>query len=365
LATGLLLAVVSGILLFQRVEPFASEFYLFIWWSYIIAIDAVTYLIQNNSLIISRTREFLIMLPWSVAFWLLFEMVNLRLDNWHYINVASNIWVRWPGYFLAYATVLPGIFETAEVLGCLGLYHRVRCRQRVIAPVRFFAFYGTGILFLALSLAAPRFCFPLIWLAFIFLLEPLNYTHGGLSLLRDWELGKPKNLLLLLTAGLVCGGLWELWNFWAGAKWIYTVPFFDELKIFEMPLAGFLGFPPFAVECYVMYNFISLFRGKRTWLKDNPPQTSYRRLSPRVTLSVAAVMILFFAIGFQVLDRHTVKSFALRPTLSTSKTPSAVLSRETGIIVTNSVPCIVCFADAQANQFWLESRKVLANNTRW
>jgi len=60
----------------------------------------------------------------------------------------------------------------------------------------------------------------------------------------------------LLASGLVCGVLWEFWNYWAIAKWTYTVPFFGNVKIFEMPVLGFLGFPPFAVECWVMYIFL-------------------------------------------------------------------------------------------------------------
>ena len=42
----------------------------------------------------------------------------------------------------------------------------------------------------------------------------------------------------------------ELWNNWARAKWQYTVPIMENLKIFEMPLPGYLGFPPFALECF-------------------------------------------------------------------------------------------------------------------
>jgi hypothetical protein len=32
----------------------------------------------------------------------------------------------------------------------------------------------------------------------------------------------------------------------------------QDLKIFEMPVAGFLGFGPFAWEYFVMYNFARL-----------------------------------------------------------------------------------------------------------
>ncbi len=56
-------------------------------------------------------------------------------------------------------------------------------------------------------------------------------------------------------SGLLCGVLWEFWNYWARAKWHYTVPILENLKMFEMPLPGYLGFPPFAVECFTMYVF--------------------------------------------------------------------------------------------------------------
>jgi len=32
----------------------------------------------------------------------------------------------------------------------------------------------------------------------------------------------------------------------------------ENLKIFEMPVPGYLGFPAFALECFTMYVFIRL-----------------------------------------------------------------------------------------------------------
>jgi len=37
--------------------------------------------------------------------------------------------------------------------------------------------------------------------------------------------------------------VWEFWNYGAN-EMTYTVPFFGNVKIFEMPVLGFLGFPP-------------------------------------------------------------------------------------------------------------------------
>jgi hypothetical protein len=59
-----------------------------------------------------------------------------------------------------------------------------------------------------------------------------------------------------MLGGLLCGVVWEFWNYWAGAKWSYSIPFFNKWKIFEMPVLGFLGFLPFALECWVLYHLL-------------------------------------------------------------------------------------------------------------
>ncbi|MHC4652839.1 MAG: hypothetical protein ACYTES_18520, partial [Planctomycetota bacterium] len=61
--------------------------------------------------------------------------------------------------------------------------------------------------------------------------------------------------------GLTCGVLWEFWNYWAAAKWTYDLPFLGPLeqhRLFEMPLPGFGGFLPFALECWVVFQTILL-----------------------------------------------------------------------------------------------------------
>jgi hypothetical protein len=99
-------------------------------------------------------------------------------------------------------------------------------------------------------LAAP------VFLGFIFLLDPINARAEDDSLLRDIRSGDHVRIINLLIAGFICGGLWEFWNFWAKAKWIYTVPILGGVKIFEMPVLGYFGFPPFALECFAMYVFV-------------------------------------------------------------------------------------------------------------
>jgi len=87
-------------------------------------------------------------------------------------------------------------------------------------------------------------------------LTGMRVTGADRSLLGDLEQGRPGRIPRRLLAGALIGLRWELFNIEARRKWIYTVPFFDELKLFEMPVLGFLGFPPFTVECFVLWQFL-------------------------------------------------------------------------------------------------------------
>ncbi len=115
-----------------------------------------------------------------------------------------------------------------------------------------------GTACLVLPLVWPRYCFPLVWGAGFFLLDPFVKLLGGRSLIQAWLDGERREHLCLLAAGLLCGLWWEAWNYGATAKWVYTLPVLNFGKIFEMPVLGYLGFPPFALECAVMYNFMQV-----------------------------------------------------------------------------------------------------------
>jgi len=309
---GILILILSEILLFKKVEPFYSWFYFFAWWSYILTIDAIIYRLKGNSLILNRTKEFFLMIPWSVFIWLIFEAANLSLENWYYINLPNSVIERWLGYAIAYGTVLPGLFETTELLESLGLYKKSKVKKIVISMEKHTVLILLGVVCLVASVLIPYYFFSLIWVGFIFLLEPFNYRFGGRSLLKDLEEGNPRKIYLLLMAGLICGLLWEFWNFWARSKWIYTVPFFEELKGFEMPVLGFLGFPPFAVQAYVMYNFISLFRFQRGWEESTYCLRLEKKTRVLTTVLTTILMVSFFILIFKLIDLKTVDSYETR-----------------------------------------------------
>ena len=309
---GIFLLIFSEILHFKKIDPFYSWFYCFAWWSYILIIDAIIYRLKGNSLILSRTKELLLMVPWSVFIWLIFEAANLSLENWYYINLPNSTVERWLGYAVAYGTVLPGIFETTELLETIVVLKKSQTKKTVLSQKGHRVLILLGVLCLVSSVLIPKYFFPFIWVGFIFLLEPFNYRFGGRSLLKDLEGENPRKIYLLLTAGLICGLLWEFWNFWSLSKWIYTVPFFEDMKGFEMPVLGFLGFPPFAIQAYVMYNFISLFRFGRGW-EESTYRLHFEKKTRPLTIILTAIFIVSFTILiFRAIDLKTVDSYETR-----------------------------------------------------
>src|SRR5207244_304998 len=121
--------------------------------------------------------------------------------------------------------------------------------------------------------------------------EPLLYRRDPeRSLLGDIARGAWGRIARLMTAGLVAGALWESFNAMARGRWIYTVPFLEHWKIFEMPPAGFIGFPFFALEVWSLYHLLA-------------PRTSRR------VLLGSAVFALLVLAG---IDRWTVSSTAPR-----------------------------------------------------
>lgn len=249
--------------MFLRVEPVYTYFTPIVWSGYILFIDSVIYKIRGRSLISQRPREFLFMLFLSLVFWLVFEAYNLRIKNWHYVGLPDQLWARCLGFGWSFATILPAILLTARLLEVVGFPKVSVPKVKVgLAVSRAFIVMGAVCLIVPplLPFAIARHLITAIWLGFFFLLDPINSLRGGWSLLADLERGDLSRLTVLFASGLICGLLWEFWNYWAGVKWSYAVPFALGPKIFEMPLGGYFGFLPFAVECHVVYVFVTTFR---------------------------------------------------------------------------------------------------------
>ena len=125
LFTSALIFSTSIFFLWLGKEPFKTYFFLFAWWSFIGAADSWLYLRGGDSILVANPVGFFVSLvPFSAFLWFVFEAFNLRLRNWHYAGAPEEIWLRWPGTFLAFGTVLPGIFLAANLLEYFGIFRK-------------------------------------------------------------------------------------------------------------------------------------------------------------------------------------------------------------------------------------------------
>ena len=275
-AIGFLLLANAEILMFRHVWPIDVYFTPIAWTTYLLIADSMVQSITGRSRMTDSPRGFLLCAALSVPLWTIFELYNLRLANWTYVGVP----VSWAGALLGYgwsfATITPGILETADLIESFGLWvpHPSPGLARVGNPaVQFsprahlgFVVFGAACLItpLVIPQETAAYLFALVWIGFVFLLDPINYRRGLPSLLGELAAGRRGRLYSLLLSGWVCGWLWEFWNNWAAAKWHYIFPMFQDWKIFEMPAPGFLGFLPFALECFVMYVSATAALGHRS-----------------------------------------------------------------------------------------------------
>jgi hypothetical protein len=258
---GLGITIGSEAATLARIEPFWSWNTPIAWTGFILFADGVVWQARRNSWIRSNGREFIWLALASVPLWLVFEGYNRIIRNWYYTGLPENFALRMFGYAWSFATIWPAIFEGAELVAILraGEAERPNLPAPPAPPALPTLPVAVGAVMLALPFVVPApvavYMAAPVWLGFIFLLDPLNARIGGDSLLADLRAGRSDRLINLAVSGLLCGVLWEFWNYWAGAKWHYTVPIMENTKVFEMPVPGYLGFPAFALECFTMYVF--------------------------------------------------------------------------------------------------------------
>lgn len=236
-----------------------------LWVGYSLTIDGLVFRRKKTSLLYRNAGAFLGLFLVSIAGWWLFELFNTRLQNWTY--VGQEFFTQTQFFLLAslsFSTVIPAVFESAELIGSTKWLQSRPLGWRI--PVNrgtTLGVFALGWGMLALMLIWPRYYFPFMWLSVYFILEPVNVWLGNRTLAgfvdhRDW-----RPVYALWLGALVTGFFWEMWNFYAYPKWVYHVPFVNFAHIFEMPLLGYGGYLPFAMELFALYHLIAGFFGKK------------------------------------------------------------------------------------------------------
>ncbi|NOT29755.1 MAG: hypothetical protein HOP15_04815 [Planctomycetes bacterium] len=254
--------------------------FLPLWLGYVLFLDGWIERRDGSSPCTRARRGFVGLFLISVPLWWLFEAANRRLGNWEYLGRERFGEVEYTLLCsLAFSTVVPAVLVSAEWARGFGWVERLGRGPR-LAPssarsragsarsgggrALCVGLFAAGLALLAGCLRWPLSCYPLLWVAGVFLLEPLLLARGRRSLLFHVTRGDWRPWIALWTGGLVCGFFWELWNVHSYPKWIYhipasSIPGVNGPKLFEMPLLGYLGYWPFALVVY---------QWKELWLSE-------------------------------------------------------------------------------------------------
>ncbi len=264
---GALLNALAWVSSWARVGPWPYAFFP-LWLGFILVLDGLNVARTGTSLLRRGRWRFVMLFVYSSPFWWIFEALNLPVANWHYrfdrpYSLLAYIVIT----SLDFSTVLPAVMEMAELLSSVPVL-RPRLRPPDVGPrarvVPALTLMGVGLVMIWLPIQAPRLAFGLVWLCLIFLLDPINNLARrksalGHLLARDWRF-----FVTLPLAALCTGFFWEMWNSRALPGWYYTVPLVNTAPhLFAMPLPGYLGYLPFGVELFVMYQFALLVTRQR------------------------------------------------------------------------------------------------------
>jgi hypothetical protein len=264
---GVLLNVLAWTSSWARIGPWPYTFF-FLWLGFILLLDGLNLALTGTSPLRRGLGHFVMLFVYSAPFWWAFEGLNVPVQNWHYrLDHAYSTLAYVAITSLDFSTVLPAVMELFELFASVPAL-RPRLRPPELGPrltVRSaLGLFVLGLVLLWLPFRFPTVAFGLVWLCLAFLLDPINNLLGrksavGHLLARDWRF-----FVTLPLATLCCGFFWEMWNSRALPGWYYTVPWVDHAPhLFEMPLPGYLGYLPFGIELFVMYQFALLLTRRR------------------------------------------------------------------------------------------------------
>jgi hypothetical protein len=254
-----------------------------LWLGYCLTIDGLVLWRTGTSLLVRNWKNYIGLFLVSSLVWWLFELANWRLQNWQYVGVEAFSPLQfWFWATINFTTVIPAVFGSAELMRS---FLPKLVKGPIIRPTKAttIGFFLAGWVMLVLMAAWPRIFFAFIWISLFFILEPINIWLGnrspragtgttspragtGTTSLVEWTKdGNWQPVVALWLGVLLTAFFWEMWNYLSYPKWIYHVPWGSWFHIFEMPLLGYGGYLPFALELFAMYHLLaSLFGHKKT-----------------------------------------------------------------------------------------------------
>lgn len=215
----------------------------------------------GRCMMLKRPLYFLILFPFSAAFWWFFEYLNRFVQNWYYVGVHFGALKYFLLATISFSTVLPAVLGTCDLLLST---ERIKSGFQNFFQVKPAKPKWLSVCILGLSALSlggigvfPDYLFPIVWVSPLLIILSLQTLYNEKHILSDIAGG---NWTLVVSAALsafICGIFWEMWNFYSLAKWEYSIPLVHRFKVFEMPVLGYAGYFPFGLECAAIGRIIS------------------------------------------------------------------------------------------------------------
>lgn len=236
-----------------------------LWLGYCLMVDGLVFKRSGTSLLHRSWKRYIGLFLISAPSWWLFELLNLRTQNWLYLGRECFTDLQYALLAsLSFSTVMPAVFGTAELVSTFGFIRRAKPFLQVpVQNCHLQRYFFLGMAMMALVLLLPHYFYPLLWTAVYFIIEPLNARLGSRSLLDFVKTGDWRPVWSLWLGCLICGFFWELWNYLSFPRWIYHTPHVQFAHVFEMPLLGYSGYLPFSMELFALYHLLTLIVEKK------------------------------------------------------------------------------------------------------
>jgi hypothetical protein len=249
-------------------RPSAVNFFTYLsfsalWFCYIILINAATYRRSGHSMLTHDFRFLCLLFLISIPFWWYFEYLNRYVFNWYYLYEESSAPTKYLLFgTMAFGTVLPAVLSTRDFILTFPSFNYSFERMVKLSTPRPKLFAGALLILSTLCLGSigiwPQYLFIFLWIAPLFILVSLQALWGQNHVFSPTAKGNYTLILASALAALICGSVWELWNYRSIPQWIYSVPWVNGLKLFEMPMIGYLGYLPFGMECLAVSELLAI-----------------------------------------------------------------------------------------------------------
>lgn len=258
----------------------------YMWTGYILFVDGWIWARGYQSFFRDAPFHWPMLMIFSVLIWVMFECFNFQARAWSYDFIPANPLMRDVIYAWAFATIIPAMLRTRSLFATFKMFDKSHQWDIQWTPFKLSFSFVAGLALTFLPVMFNHYWSNMfvwwIWLGFIFLIEPIIYfVRPQHSIFRDVESpkyggnGKISFFWQAFWAGLLCGFIWESWNyqtlFHHGLYWNYHL---NQLYVNlgfglhwgRMPILGFLGYPPFIWECYALFELVEwTMHGDELW----------------------------------------------------------------------------------------------------